>query len=373
VYRAFVARHPVDVRVQANRLGIALAAALVVGAVALSPAGAKVADLVRDAVEPGSENAQPALTSLPTRGRVLVDSPQGPWIVSRDGSQRLLGAYGEAAWSPNGLFVAVARGRNLTAVDPVGAVRWSLAAEQPVSNPAWSTSGSPVAYTSGDSLRVVDAVGTGDRRLAEHVAPVTPVWRPLSEPVPAGQVAVGPGTNVLAYVDRRGQVTVRDVDSRRVLWRTHGYGAPIRGLEWSADRQRLLVRTISAVDFYDARGRIQSRVKWSTLGATMSPDGKRTAFIRRTGGGRTDLVITGRFGDGPPRHVLSRPGWITDPTWSPNGEWLLVARRGADEWLFVRPSRRVEVEAVANVARQFAPGASGQPLFPRVSGWCCAR
>jgi dipeptidyl aminopeptidase/acylaminoacyl peptidase len=178
---------------------------------------------------------------------------------------------------------------------------------------------------------------------------------------------------VLAYVDRRGQVTVRDVDSRRVLWRTHGYGAPIQGLEWSADRQRLLVRTTAAVDLYDARGQIQSRVKWSTLGASMSPDGKQTAFIRPTRGGRSDLVITGRNGNGSPRHVLSRPGRITDPTWSPNGEWLLVARRGADEWLFVHPSRSVEVEAVGNISRQFAPGATRDPLFPRVSGWCCAR
>ena len=58
------------------------------------------------------------------------------------------------------------------------------------------------------------------------------------EPLPAGQIAVGPKTNVLAYADRRGRVAVRDVDSDRVLWRSHGYGAPIRELQWSADRRR---------------------------------------------------------------------------------------------------------------------------------------
>ena len=85
-----------------------------------------MADLVHDVVEPGPENAQPALTSLPAPGRLLVTSPEGPWIVDRDGSQRLLGDYQEAAWSPSGLFAAVSRGRQLTAVDPVGncAGRW---------------------------------------------------------------------------------------------------------------------------------------------------------------------------------------------------------------------------------------------------------
>jgi hypothetical protein len=373
VHGAFEARHPVHVRPRVNRLAIALAVALLVAGIALSPAGAKMVDLVRDVVEPGRENAQPALTSLPASGRLLVTSPQGPWIVDRDGSQRLLGAYQEAAWSPSGLFVAVTRGLQLTAVDPAGAARWSLAARRPVRSPTWSPSGIRVAYVSGSSLRVVAGDGTDDRPLVDRVAPVAPAWRPLSEPVPAGQVAIGPRTNVLAYADRRGRATVRDVDSDRVLWRSHRYGAPIRGLQWSADPRRLLVRTASAAQFLDARGRAISRVKWPTSGASTSPDGKRTAFIRRAKRGRSDVLIAGRYGSGPPRRVLSRQGRITDPTWSPDGKRLLVARRGADQWLFIRPSRPVRVEAVANISRQFAPGATGRPPFPRISGWCCPR
>ncbi len=324
-------------------------------------------------VEPGPENAQPALTSLPASGRLLVSSREGPWVVDEDGSQRLLGAYRDAAWSPSGMFAAVTRGRQLTAVDPVGTVRWSLAARRPVSNPAWSPSGIRVAYASGSSLRVVVGDGTGDRLLVDRVPPVAPAWKPLSEPLPPGQVAIGPRTNVLAYADRRGRVTVRDVDADRVLWRSHPYSLPIRGLEWSPDRQRLLVRTASFAQFLDARGRPTGRVPWPTLGASISPDSRRTAFIRRATGGRSDVLITRRDGSGPPRRVLSRSGRITDPTWSPNGEWLLVARRDADQWLFIRPSRPVRVDAVANVSRQFNPGATGQPPFPRISGWCCAR
>jgi hypothetical protein len=373
VHGAFEARHPVHVRPRLNRLAIALALGFLVAGVALTPAGAKVVDLVQDVVEPGQESAQQALTSLPATGHLLVTSPEGPWIVNKDGSQRLLGAYEDAAWSPSGLFAAVTQGRQLTAVDPIGNVRWSLAARRPVSDPAWSTSGSPVAYLSGSSLRAVDGDGTDDRRVAERVAPLAPAWRPLREPVPAGQVAVGPRVNVLAYLDHRGRVTVHDVDTDRVLWRTHRYGAAIRGLEWSEDRKRLLVRTGSFVDFLDARGRIRSRVTWPTLGASMAPDNTRTAFIKRAKQGRSRVVVTGRYGKGLPRRVLTRSGRITDPTWSPDSEWLLVARRGADQLIFIRPSRPVRVKTVANISRQFAPGSTGQARFPGISGWCCAR
>jgi dipeptidyl aminopeptidase/acylaminoacyl peptidase len=199
---------------------------------------------------------------------------------------------------------------------------------------------------------------------------VAPAWRPLGELLPPGQVAIGPRTNVLAYLDRRGRVTVRDVDSDRVLWRTHRYGASIRGLQWSADRRRLLVSTGSFVDFLDARGRLSSRVPWPTLAASMSPDSRRTAFIRRLKRARSEVVLTGRYGKGPPRRVLTRRGRITYPTWSPDGEWLLVARPSADQWLFIRPSRPVRVKAVANISRQFAPGATGRQPFPGISGWC---
>jgi WD40-like Beta Propeller Repeat len=373
VHAAFEARHPVHVRPRVNRLAVALAVALLVAAIALSPAGAKVADLVNDVIEPGSENARPALTSLPASGELLVTSSKGPWIVHRDGSQRLLGAYRDAAWSPSGLFAAVTRGRQLTAVDPVGAVRWSLAAPRPVSDPAWSPSGIRLAYLSGDSLRIVRGNGRGDRQLVDRVAPVPPAWRQLGEPLPPGQVAIGPRTNVLAYADRRGRVMVRDVDTGEVLWRSHRYAASIRELQWSADRRRLLVRTGSFVDFLDPRGRAAGRVKLRTLDASMSPDNKRTAFIRRAKHGRSEVVITRRQGSGQRQRVLTRRGRITDPTWSPDGEWLLVARRGTDQWIFIRPAPPVRVKTVANISRQFAPGATGRPPFPRIGGWCCVR
>jgi hypothetical protein len=161
-----------------RRSALALAAALVLGVLALSPVGAAVASWVRDAFDPGRDDADPALVSLPAAGRLLVTSGQGPWIVHRDGSKRRLGAYEDAAWSPRGLFVAVTAGRELVAVEPDGDPRWSLARSEGVSRPAWSPDGFRIAYLSGRALRVVAGDGTGDARLAERVAAAVPAWRP---------------------------------------------------------------------------------------------------------------------------------------------------------------------------------------------------
>jgi hypothetical protein len=355
-----------------SRIAVVIGVAILALVLVLTPAGARVADLVHDVVEPGKENARPALTSLPAEGSLLVTSSQGPWVVAEDGSKRLLGAYEDATWSPSGLYVAVTDGHELTAVEPDGTVRWSLAGERPVSDPAWSPSASRIAYLSGASLRVVAGDGTDDRALVDRVARVTPAWRPLQQPLPAGQFTDAPGTNVLAYVDRRDRVTVHDVDGK-VLWRTRRYVSPIRALEWSADRSRLLVRTAAFVDFLDAQGRRTGSLAAPSIGASMSPDGSQVAFIRRTESGESRLLITGRDGGGAARSLFSGPGRIRAPTWSPDGKWLLVAWRDADQWLFITPANPRQLEAVGQISRQFDPGATGRPSFPRISGWCCSR
>jgi WD40 repeat protein len=356
------------------RLALALAAVIVLAAaLALTPAGAKVGDLISDVIEPGREGAEPVLTSLPTDGRLLVESASGPWIVQPDGSKRLLGAYDQAAWSPGGLFVATARGRELTAVvgdpsavgEPAGTVRWSLARPQVISDPAWAPSGFRVAYRSGASLRVVAGDGTSDRALDEQVARTAPAWRPGER-------------HVLAYTDRDGRVRVVDVDSGKELWSTAELvGTAVEGLDWSHDGRRLLVLTDSFFTVLDADG--QPLVKGATDGraqaAAFSPDSYDVALIRTeasTRGGRSELVLLAGRGDVQgERRLFDGPGRFTDVTWSPDGEWLLLAWRDADQWLFIRPSDEKPV-AVSNISRQFDPAAAGTGAFPRVSGWCCA-
>ena len=114
VREAFAEREPQQRR-RSWKPPAAIAIALVVVAGLLSPPGRAVLDDIREAV--GVEKAQPALFSLPTRGRLLVTADSGAWVVEEDGSKRLLGSYREASWSPFGRFVVVSRRNELAALD----------------------------------------------------------------------------------------------------------------------------------------------------------------------------------------------------------------------------------------------------------------
>src|SRR5688500_16584515 len=140
----------------------AVAGGLALVAIALSPAGAEVRDAIRDALGIGIEDASPTLRSLPAGGELLVESAQGPWIVREDGSKRLLGDWEEASWSPHGVYVAVAEGRELAAVDTSGEVRWTFPAPGVVDDPLWAgdAADTRIAYRSGADLRVIAGDGS---------------------------------------------------------------------------------------------------------------------------------------------------------------------------------------------------------------------
>jgi hypothetical protein len=336
---------------------VGLAVAIGLAALLISPAGAKVRHLVRDALDTGHEPSQPALTSLPASADLLVDSAQGPWIVHPDGSKRLLGDYREATWSPHGLFVAATAGHELVALDPRGHVRWSLARAGPITTPRWSPDGFRIAYLSGRSLRVVAADGTGDRLLRAAVSPeVAPVWRP------------DPG-HVIAFGGSDGRVHVADADGGRSLGRT-GPLLPLQ-LEWSADGKRLLVLTANELRTYGAGGELESAKRISPVARALavSPSGD-VAVIAQTSRPAASRVLTidpsGRL-----RQLFAGPGAFGEIAWSPDGEYLLLSWPSADQWLFLDPDRPRRTVAVSNIARQFSPG-GGPTGFPSVAGWCCA-
>ena len=54
-------------------------------------------------------------------------------------------------------------------------------------------------------------------------------------------------------------------------------------------------------------------------------------------------------------------------------EWLLIAWADPDQWLFVRSAAVRRIRAVADITRQFNPGARGGGAFPVLRGWCCRR
>jgi DNA-binding beta-propeller fold protein YncE len=362
------------------RLALALAVAVAaILAIVLTPAGAKVADVFRDVTGIGNENAKPALSSLPTHGRLLVRSPQGPWVIRRDGSKRLLGDYRDATWSPHGLFVAVTRGRQLAAIDPKnGTVHWTIAGAH-LNDPVWSPSGFRIAYRAGDSLRLVTGAGNQDHLLAPRAADVTPAWRPLSR---IGRLTVEKQVEPperLAYAAPSGEIRLLDTSADRVVWSSPPGPLP-RALLWTPDGTRLVAVSRRSVRLFTAGGALARTIALPAgtraRAATLDPSGRRLAVAldQPTAGrlphSRVELIDLER--PGRSRVVVSDPGSFTGLAFSPDGRWLLVAWRDADQWLFV-PLTGGKVKAVGHLSRQFAPGGSGPTAFPRVDGWCCPR
>ena len=338
-------------------LAIAPAVAVVIAALALSPAGATVRRFITHTL--GEQHAAPALFALPSPGRILVSGPGGTWIASADGSTRSLGSWSQASWSPHGLFVAVAAGDRLAAVDPHGTVRWALARPD-VSDPRWfSPSGYRVAYLSAGTLRVVAGDGTGDRLLATGLAHVAPAWRP-------GQPQ---GPFELAYVTARGRVVVRDADTGRIVW-SAAPGPRPRELLWSADGRRLLVLSAHAARTYAANGTRVSTLAFpgrvAASDGALSPNGRQLALV--LGGKEVVVAPTGGSSSGALRQVLAGSG-VRTVSWSPDGRWLLVSWPAANQWVFVRVAGAPRVQAVSRIVQQFSNGPAHG--FPQLEGWCC--
>lgn len=347
------------VRRKRRLLQIALVTALLV--VVISPAGAAVRDWVADTVKPGKQPSKPVLTSLPTSGELLVQSPVGTWVVRADGSKRLLGNYMDAAWSPRGLYVAATTRHELAAVEPTGAVRWTLAGREPMRVPTWNApDGFRITYLRGNSLRVVNGDGIEDRLLARRVARIAPTWQPGKQ-------------YILSFARLDGVVETVRTGTGQIVFATRP-GLKPTSLQWSHDGRSLLVVRPTSLELLDRQGRI--RWRWGSprgsriVTARLEPRQKRLALIVSTATrSRLMLIRPGFSAHG----IFSGPGHFSDVEWSPDGRWLLLAWRNADQWLFLNPGHPNQIVAVSNITEQFSPGkrTTGLAAFPRIEGWCC--
>lgn len=352
------------------RLALALGIATLLAALLLSPAGAAVRDWVGEVVESSAPKPESELARIPGGGRLLVQSAAGPWVVQPDGSRRLLGDYEEASWSPHGLFVAAAKGRTLSAVEPGGTPHWSLTAAARVADPRWAPAGERVGYRSGKTLRIVAGDGTGDRLLARSTAPVAPAWSPW-------------GDANLAYVSSEGKLRIVNSESGEHLTAAPALSNVSR-LEWAANGSAILEASPRAL-------RLRPLARWkvapglvlgnprrlplpggiSLTGAALAPETQAVAAVVthwRDHGTRSEVLL---FAPGAekPRSLLTVPGSLGEVAWSPDGRRLLVAWPGANQWLFL-PVGRGRPRAVANISTAFSPGERAAS-FPRIEGWCC--
>jgi hypothetical protein len=346
------------------RVAVAAAAVALLALVVLTPAGAAVRDWIGEAFDTESEPDRQSLTELPGGGQLLVESPGGAWLVEADGSQRRLGDYGELTWSPRGLYAAATAGNQLVAVDPRGEVRWALNTAGPVSHPVWSPDGFRIAYRSGEQLRVVAGDGTGDRIVARRSADAQPAWRP------------GPGHR-LAYVDRRGGAQVIDADGRKGF-RFAVPRAGATGVGWSAGGKELLIysRDYALVDLGGYGFTLEAPAGSRILSARIGRGGGRRVILTRANGRgaatRSELVVARPRGGELRQHVLfSAPGHLDGLDLSPDGRWVLVSWREANQWLFIRADRPGRVVSIGNIAEQFDPGRTPPRPGAQPAGWCC--
>jgi hypothetical protein len=330
-------------------IAIAVAATVIVAG-SVTPVGHAVFGSLRDAVR-GEQNAAPALFALPTpHSRLLVSSAEGAWVVQSDGSKRLLRGYHDPSWSPHGLYVAAVRTNELRALEPNGAVHWSIGRTGAIRNPRWSFDGFRIAYFAGPTLRVINGDGTRDHVLASDARPGVSAWQPAS--------------HFLAYINAAGNIVVRNVDrpAQFAVIRTR---LTPHQLQWTPNGRLLVAVGPHTIGIFAQRGPQLRRIDagMSTIAAlSVSPDGKHIAFIEmRTS--QSSLQVTGTRA-GPTRELFKGVGIFTNVLWAPDGRSLLLDWSSANQWLFIHSVPVKKVDAVSNISGSFGEE-------PSLAGWCC--
>lgn len=329
-------------------------------AVAVSPAGGEIWSWVQDRVgrdEPvEAAPSERSLPALPAPGRLLVTAGATVLVVEADGSQRELGAYEGAVWSPTGALVAAWSGRELAALDPDGAgIQWSIE-QDGLSGVRWGAGGFRVAYLRGGTLRVVEGNGTDDRELAEQAGQAAPAWRPTDE-------------DVLAFADATGRVVAVNAETGRTIWRT-ARGPAVSALAWTADGELLVT-----LDERRIRAMLGPRRVFRTVrlpeGAAPGelaprPGAREVAYTLAAESGETAVYLFD-VRRGTSRLLFAGAGSLAGLAWSPDGGTLLAGWPAARQWVFIPVGQRGQASVVADV-----PDLVAGDGFPRVEGWCCA-
>ena len=336
VRAAYAEREPVPRRRPLLVPALAAAAVLAVVAAAASPPGRAVIDDVREVI--GIEGAAPAVFSLPPGGAGAAH------VRERrvDRARRRL----ETLPRPRPR-------RRLVAVRPLCRRRARERARR-------ARAGRRHALDARAAGRVQSGLGRVRDGHADRVPLRRPAAgrrrrrhrRPAARARHRGRAAgLAPG--------RRARPDVRDARRRdrhgrhrlgpRALAAARGGSGRAR-LEWSSDGRRLLVQGGDFADVLTRDGRPFTGFvaeEGRILAAAFRPGSHAVAYAHEIRG-RTQALVDGE----PGGLVFSGPGRIDELAWSPDGRWLLLGWRAADQWLFVRPGAR-SVDAASDISGQF--------------------
>jgi hypothetical protein len=245
----------------------------------------------------------------PHAARLLVVD-NGALVVQ--GGKQLLANVDDAAYSPDGTFIAFARGGDLWLANSDGSGQRRLVSTPDVaeSGPSWLPSGNAIVYTAVvDGLRQIRVV-----------------------PLPTGassRIAASSGEEYSAAVSRQGRIAYVS---------TRG-GAP-----------QILVGETSPVPF-DATPTDYTDVH----NLAWSPDGKLLAYDAVQTDGTTDIVV-----DNGAAQLLGPPG--TRPVWSPDGSRIAFASATGLESMAADATDIRALGSGIPVDWRIVP--AGTPLFP---------
>ncbi len=170
---------------------------------------------------------------------------------------------------------------------------------------------------------------------------------------------------------RQKELTVADGDSGKVAWRTERIPAPA-GVVWSSDGEKLFVLSDRQLRVFAPSGKLAAdlRLPPGTIGTGIAarPGSADVAFsVLSPATGVGSLYLS----DGEEMRVLfAGTGLLDDPTWSPDGRYLLVGWPGADQWVSIPAEPREAQTTIGEITSRFAPD-GGSGAFPQILDWCC--
>jgi Tol biopolymer transport system component len=337
--------HPRPSRPRRRRAFVAVAAAILVGGLLVTPAvgiGSRLLALIESA--PGPREVQAPVWSsggrqiafMSRRGQSNFDLD----VVNADGSgQRTLihGATREPpSWSPDGLKIAFESLRGGTTgvytVNADGSGQRRLARNGRA--PAWSPDGRTIAFLSDSKIYLMNADGS------EH--------RPLTRPLTAGKrsLAWSPDGRKLAFLndeDCRHQFCfnlyvvgsdgsgLRNLTSKLAAARSgFGAGPPASDPAWSPDGRTLaFVRRNAGHGVYVAKAdgsglrNLTPKPVGTYAAPAWSPDGRKLAFVSDRDG-NSEVYVMNADGSGQ-RNLTRNPAYDADPAWSPDGRKIAFA------------------------------------------------